>query len=248
VANVLDSIMRDAGGPQALVSQTLLTQSLIEQIGSFDDLKEAVMDAQMLRLRVNEVGGLQGLDHLVQEVRSLRSEQDELKATVEGADGLRAKATKYNSMKQAFAAIDNGSALGFAEETSATMAPKQITSVTAFGVSNTTAMEDTGPMNPARVRMIKSEPDGEDLNEHVHEPTHPDLSPWEKTGSNHVPLGPRRPNKRSTDQGYPDAWKRQKLQDERERTGFGTAPFNFGRPTAAPSQSFSWSDEHGHFR
>jgi hypothetical protein len=254
-ADVLRPVARDAGGPQALVSQALSVRELIEQAGSLEELKGTFMDAQMLRLRVNEVGGLHGLDHLVSTVQSLRSEQQEyaeLKAKLDGPDGLQAKATKYTLLQQAFAVIDNSSALNSTP-------------------SEATPSEATVPMNPARARLINSTPDYQDPDRDLYEPKLLMPNSSRKTGSNDVPLGPLRSGKRSADQSSSDWRKKRRPDDGKESNaarrprvdvdrasamvhatlspsiqGSSTAPFVFGRPTIGTNQfTFEYGNEHG---
>lgn len=101
-------MIREAGGAKALVTRIQTLQSLINEAGSLQDLEKEIGDIRMVRQRFDEVGGLQGLSRLVSDDHSLRAEQQEhvqLRAIVEGPNGLRAKAHNYDMLQQAFATI-----------------------------------------------------------------------------------------------------------------------------------------------
>jgi hypothetical protein len=216
-ADALRPIVRDAGGPQALVSHTQSVQELLERVGGLEELKDMVLDAQMLRLRVDDVGGLDGLDNLIIRsnlLRSERREHSELKAQVSGKDGLRDKARKYDELQQAFAAVERGNAVahtpiecvGPVAQRSVKHPVKTVSTISHVSKSITQAPRDASSgvvvnMNPDRARLLTSTPPRSDPNRDLYEPQPLVRNSSRKTGSNDIPLGRPRESKSSTGQG-----------------------------------------------
>jgi hypothetical protein len=203
-ADALRPIVRDAGGPQALVAQTESTQALIEKAGGFQELSEMVLDAQILRLRVDQVGGLHGLDNLIVRSNLLRSESREhaeLRAQVEGPEGLRDKALKYDMVQQAFAAVERGSAFERPSLGPANPIPTMYHGNTTNRAPRSASSSEVAvTMNPARARLLTATPPLSDPNRDLYEPKHPVCDSSRKTGSNDVPLGRHRDVKFSATQ------------------------------------------------
>jgi hypothetical protein len=205
-ANTLRPIVRDAGGPQALVIQTQSIQALIEKAGGVQKLKEMVLDAQMLRLRVDQVGGLHGLDDLIVRsnlLRSERREHAELRNQVEGPEGLKDKALKYDMAQQAFAAIERGPAVERTQDGHVNPAStRQQTSNKALQAPRSASLSEVAVMmNPARARLLTASPPLSDPDRDLYEPKLLVSNLSRKTGSNDVPLGRYRDVKFSANQG-----------------------------------------------
>ncbi|KAF2819552.1 hypothetical protein CC86DRAFT_412859 [Ophiobolus disseminans] len=210
-AELLRPMVREAGSVQALASRTQSVASLIEEAGGIDELKELVTNAQLLRLSLDEVGGLQGLHNLVSQANRQHAEQQklaELRASVDGPVGFRAKALKYDMLQQAFAAIQREPA---AEQprtgrttphtnVSQAQVPRNIsnlrtvqTNYAAVANHNTLTPRGAAIMNPARAAMLSAAPRGRDPDRDLIEAPPPLKRPNStKTGSNDVPLGKRR--------------------------------------------------------
>jgi hypothetical protein len=240
-ADVLRPIVRDAGGPQALVSQTQSVQELLERVGGMQELNEMVLDAQMLRLRVDDVGGLHGLENLTRRSDLLDSEQQEhseLKAQVLGKDGLRDKARKYDELQQAFAAIDRGNVRGnVVARTSIEYAgpraqrsvihpTRPVSTRTHVSKSITQAPRNASSgvavgMNPDRARLLTSTPPRSDPNRDLYEPAPLVRDSPRKTGSNDIPLGRPRDGKPSSGQGPQNVATGTKRKYEQNPQGVG---------------------------
>ncbi|KAJ6203459.1 hypothetical protein J3E72DRAFT_401976 [Bipolaris maydis] len=175
-ADVLKPIIREAGGLQALVSQMQSVRSLIERTGSLPELEELVSAVNLFRVGLDKVGGLQGLYGLMAEVKDLREQQlafRETKARVDCPNGLAAKAAKYDSLMQAFSAVQ--------------------------ATEEHTAPAGTATINPARATLIASVPLEMDPYRDLYEAPRVE-KPRNKTGSNNIPLGPARAHGRTTSQ------------------------------------------------
>jgi len=217
-ADLLRPMVREAGGVQALASRMQSVETLIEEAGGIRELKDLVADAHGLRLRLDEVGGLQGLNHLVSQVNRLRSEQrenTELLAIINGPNGLKAKALKYDMLQQAFAAIERGPineqsytsrpkpVMGTSQAQVVRTSPRNHATSTAAARSSAPASEGVAAMNPERARMLSAAPRARDPDRDLYEPPPPKRRPSTKTGSNDVPLGkPRAGRGSSIEQGY----------------------------------------------
>jgi hypothetical protein len=236
-AEVLRPIVRDAGGPQALVAQTQSFQKLLEQVGGMQKLNEMVLDGQLLRIRVDEVGGVDGLDNLIERSHLLDIEQQdhsELRAQVLGKHGLMDKARKYDELQKAFAAVEGGSV----DERSPDDAPggiqrsqrnpakprwtkshasKPITQAPRNDLSSVVAVK----MNPARARLLTSTPPRGDPNRDLYEPKPPVRDSSRKTGSNDIPLGRPRNGKLPAEQGLTNAATGMKRKHEQEPQNIG---------------------------
>jgi hypothetical protein len=236
-AEVLRPIVRDAGGPQALVAQTQSFQKLLEQVGGMQKLNEMVLDGQLLRIRVDEVGGVDGLDNLIERSHLLDIEQQdhsELRAQVLGKHGLRDKARKYDELQKAFAAVEGGSV----DERSPNDAPhgiqrsqrnpakprwtkshasKPITQAPQKDLSSEVAVK----MNPARARLLTSTPPRGDPNRDLYEPKPPARDSSRKTGSNDIPLGRPRNGKLPAEQGLTNVATGMKRKHEQEPQNIG---------------------------
>ncbi|KAF2028741.1 hypothetical protein EK21DRAFT_90410 [Setomelanomma holmii] len=216
-ADIFRPFVREAGGLEAFTSQAQSMQSLISEAGGMKELQKQLLDAHMLRLRVDEVGGLHGLDHLVAEVARLRMEHQslaELRACLEGPNGIKAKALKFDMLQQAFAAIQRDPAIG--PQPAFNNIPPLVAPSNAPGQQdNATGPNGVVAMNPDRARLLSSAgPPDRDPNRDLYEPPPPPRQPDRKTGSNQMPLGPPRKGRLSIDQQYPKTnSKKRKHQD-----------------------------------
>ncbi|KAF1916358.1 hypothetical protein BDU57DRAFT_496914 [Ampelomyces quisqualis] len=230
-ADAFRPFIRDAGGLQALTSQYASIQSLIEQVGGLEELKELITDEQMIRLRVSEVGGLPGLDHLVAQINFLRAEQreyTELKVMVDSPDGLRAKALKYDMLQEAFAAINRtqaGSA-GMAQVTTPSV------SLTVPVQDHPVISEAVAAMNPARAHLLNLAPRPQDPDRDLYEPKPLIKSSKRMTGSNDVPLGRVRAASRPVDQGQSTASNKRQHETEPEAHPAKRPRVDIGRASA----------------
>jgi hypothetical protein len=236
-AEVLRPIVRDAGGPQALVAQTQSLQKLLERVGGMQKLNEMVLDGQLLRIRVDEVGGVDGLDNFIGRSHLLDIEQQdhsELRAQVLGKHGLRNKARKYDELQKAFAAVEGGSvderspddAPGGIQRSQRNLAKprwtkshasKPITQAPRNDLSSVVAVK----MNPARARLLTSTPPRGDPNRDLYEPKPPARDSSRKTGSNDIPLGRPRNGKLPAEQGLTNAATGMKRKHEQEPQNIG---------------------------
>lgn len=195
---MLRPLIREAGGAQAFVTRAQALQSLADANGGLQELTEQVRDAASLtRQGLRKLGGVQGLTRLVTEVDNLRSEQREhaaLRASVEGPDGLRSRALKYDMLQQAFAAVQRGPANG-PPQTNRTLlqsAPVQKVATGAPAQGSTSSYANGPVINPARAQLLSAAPDRRDPDRDLYEPPPPPPPPATKTGSNHIPLGSKR--------------------------------------------------------
>ncbi|KAF3053045.1 hypothetical protein E8E11_011583 [Didymella keratinophila] len=166
-ADVLRPLIRETGGLQALISQTNVMRTLIEKAGGLRELELFVSDLRTIRDTLDELRGSRGLPGLAAEVRDLlerRQQLKELASEVDGPNGLREKAAKYEKLTKAFAGVQNTSTFR-----------KPATSNAA--------------MNPARARMITNTPLEADPDRDLYEAPPPVAQPNNRTGSNNTPLG-----------------------------------------------------------
>lgn len=215
--DALRPIVRAAGGVQALTFLTQSAQELIEKAGSLQNLKQIVKDTTMFRHRFDELGGLRGLDQLVSHSNALQARQRELaelRSTVDGVDGLRAKASKYDMLQQAFAAIDGG-----AENKPTQPSAPTTTAKTKHRTTPPSSVHDATPpcdvsvmMNPERARLLSLVPDRDDPHKHLYAPK---LKPPARNlstkadNANNIPLGRPRPSS-SVDRDVSDTQRKRK--------------------------------------
>jgi hypothetical protein len=155
------------------------------------------------------------LSHLVSQANRQRSEQHDhakLKASIDGPDGMRAKALKHDMLQQAFAAIQRGPAAeqaqancfgSLTENTTAAGPPRRDSAsvnTTAAVIKSTAPVHSSTPsaggapvMNPARARLLSAAPSDRDPDRDLYEAPPPPRQPSTRTGSNDVPLGKPRP-------------------------------------------------------
>jgi hypothetical protein len=198
--DALRPLIREAGGLQALALQAQTMRSLMEQAGGLNELIEMVMDAHMLQLRVADVGGLQGLDNLVSQVNILRFEQrefNELKAIIDGPNGLRVKASKYDILQQALTAVEKASTNSHTQvdHSNAGYNSMQTTRSTAQAHRNSILSGASAAIHPARALLLSATPDARDPDRDLYEPQSLGTT-VQNTGSNQIPLGLSRSSKR----------------------------------------------------
>jgi hypothetical protein len=166
-ADVLRPLVRETGGLQALISQTNTMRTLIDKAGGLRELELFVSDLRTIRDTLDKLRGSRGLLDLAAEVRNLlesKQQLDGLASEVDGPNGLREKAAKYEKLTKAFADVQNTCTLR-----------KPVTSNIA--------------MNPARARMITNTPLEADPDRDLYEALPPVAKPNNRTGSNNTPLG-----------------------------------------------------------
>lgn len=197
-------------------------QSLIEQSGGLHELQELVLDARKLRLRLDAVGGLQGLDHLVSEVNRLRADQQalaEARDNVDGPDGIKAKALKYDMLQQAFVAIQRGHAIDHPQAgPSGTPGGVMRPSSVVVPAPNAPVANAVATMNPDRARLLTLAPPDCDPDWDLYEPPPPPHKHKTKTGSNKMPLGQPRNDRQSNDQEYPMTYSKKRTQQDEPQT------------------------------
>lgn len=166
-ADVLRPLVRETGGIQALISQTSTMRTIIDKAGGLRELELFVSDLRTIRDTLDELRGSRGLLGLPEEVRDLlesKQQLDGLASEVDGPNGLREKAAKYEKLTKAFADEQNASTI------------------------RRPAISDAA-MNPARARMISATPLDTDPNRDLYEAPPPVAEPNNRTGSNNTPLG-----------------------------------------------------------
>ncbi|KAH7410392.1 hypothetical protein DE146DRAFT_353270 [Phaeosphaeria sp. MPI-PUGE-AT-0046c] len=207
--DMIRPIIRGAGGLQFMMTQAQSISSLIEEAGGLEELRAVVADARRVRTCIDSIGGNSGLDRLRSQVQELRKDQQELaklKAQLDKPDGLRAKVQKYSKLQQAFHAIETGVAFD----------STQTCPFDAFPLAHKSqAVPDSAiGMNPARAQLLSEAPK-KDFDQDLYEPKPPVTNPVRKTGSNGVPLGPIRGNKRAQGHTWKTPGKRQNDDEER---------------------------------
>ncbi|KAF1931587.1 uncharacterized protein M421DRAFT_2245 [Didymella exigua CBS 183.55] len=166
-ADVLRPLVRESGGLQALISQINIMRNIIDKAGGLQELEQFVSDLRTIRDTIDELRGSRGLVGLAAEVRDLlqsKQKQDRLAAEVNGPNGLREKAAKYEKLAKTFADVQNTSKLQWRSASNAAM-------------------------NPARARMISATPLEVDPDRDLYEAPPPVAKPNNRTGSNNTPLG-----------------------------------------------------------
>jgi hypothetical protein len=200
--DALRPLLRDAGGMQALTLQIQSIRPLVEQAGGLDKLKAMIMDAQMLRLEVAKVGGLQGLDNLVSQVNILRFEQrefNELKAHIDGPNGLRAKALKYDILQQAFTAIERAPTTNHTQvgHLSTGYSSTKIARSIAQARQSSPSSEASAGMHPAEALLLSAKSRARNPDRDLYEPqAFGNNTTAQHLGSNHVQIGSSRAGKR----------------------------------------------------
>lgn len=236
MADMVRPIFQGAGGLQYMMTQAQSISSMIEEAGGVEELRALVAEAYMLRFRVNDVGGLAGIDQLISQVNLLQGSHQELielKAQLDKPDGLRAKVQKYSKLQKAFYAIETGAAFDSAHTSQLDAYPL------AHGAKTSVAATDQGQptsdiavgMNPARARLLAKAPI-QDPNRDLYEPKPPVTNPCQKTGSNDVPLGPTQGGKRCQDLDSKAPRKRRHNDEERVTNVAKRPRVNIGRASA----------------
>ncbi|KAH4059226.1 hypothetical protein HBI62_053910 [Parastagonospora nodorum] len=200
--DVLRPVIEDAGGPEAASFLVQSVQALIEQVGSLEDIWQLVESTATIRRRLHELGGLQGLDQLVTDSKNLLAEQQalaKLERIIDGPNGLRAKAAKYDRLQQAFTSVEAGRDAKFpptnvsgamstwkkktrcaskknsAADSATTKAlplntiQKQYSTLPSL-TGSTILSTELGVINAARARLLTSEPDHGDPDRDLYEP------------------------------------------------------------------------------
>jgi hypothetical protein len=168
------------------VKQLQSVRSLIAQAGGLPELQELVSDIHLLKISVDEVGGLQGLHNLISEAKDLCSKHREYvkwRNLLDGPNGLIAKGAKFDRLTQAFTEIHNAPvnfAYGKPSLPLAVARPTPVALVTSAVL---------GTINPARASRIGSAAPRDDPDRDLYEPL-PPVQPRNRTGSNSEPLGP----------------------------------------------------------
>ena len=198
-ADMLRPLIREAGGLQALISQTHTVRALIEKAGGLQELEQFVSDLRTIRDTLDEMTGSQGLGSLASEVRHLltiKQEHAELGSQVNDASNLKAKAARYERLMQAFTDVQTDIPYhqhnAITSNSSSTHAKRGIQSAIApTGGPPTEGGSIAVPstMNPARARLISTTSLEADPDRDLYEATPPVTKPLNKTGSNSTPLG-----------------------------------------------------------
>lgn len=239
MADIIRPALRGAGGPPSMVTRAQSVSSLIEEAGGLVELQALVAAAHMLRFRVNDVGGLHGIDNLISQAKQLQGKQQELadlKAQIDQPDGLRATAQKYSRLQQAFLAIETGVPSYNAQTSQShtyTLANGSKTSTTSTD-EDLSGLKGTAAMNPARARMLSSSKAPEqDPDRDLYEPKPFGIKPSISTkGSNHIPLGTPRGRGRLQN-GVSEAPKKRHRDDEERETKVAKRPrIDVGRASA----------------
>ncbi|UPX09652.1 uncharacterized protein EKO05_0000337 [Ascochyta rabiei] len=259
-ADVLRPLIREAGGLQALISQMHATKTLIDKAGGLRELEKFVSDLRTIRDTLDELKGSQGLGGLVSEVRALlahKQQHVELKSRVDGPNGLRTKAARYEKLIQAVTDVQNDTQPWKQNPTAST-----VSSVRASSSSTQPARSQQSPagpaaMNPARARLISATPLEADPDRDLYEPVPPVAEPLNKTGSNNTPLGVSQVQpvassstlkRKGVENTAPSVWKRARVDLDRasalvqaslspstdKQLGRGSAQSNTAAGTAGP--------------
>ncbi|KAH9864627.1 hypothetical protein J1614_010562 [Plenodomus biglobosus] len=230
-AGILSSLIREAGGVQALVSSVTSIRSLIDQVGDLRELQSFVSNTQLLRASVDEAGGLQGLHNFVSEVCALRSEQQAYARygnTVGNLDELISKAAKYDKIKFAFAesAASDNAGHGLQKP----LIARDLSSATAAAIhpARATLISIPAPRNDAEGDLYE-DPDGDSRKPWRSGPNAMSLG---KTGTNSMPLGRGRAAAKSINQMYG-----REISKRRQDHG---PPVNTKRPRIDIGQDFAF--------
>jgi hypothetical protein len=182
--DMLRPFLQEAGGLQALVLQFHTMRTLIDKAGGLGELEQFVSDLGSIRDTLDKIRGTQGLDGLALEVKDLlmsHQEHAELRSQVDGPNGLRAKAVRYEKLRQAFAEIPTNTTTHTIHN-----APP-LTYVRPIEQIESTAVPSS--MNPARARLISATPLEVDPDRDLYEAAPLVSVPCKKTGSNNTPFG-----------------------------------------------------------
>jgi hypothetical protein len=204
-------------------------QILIEKAGSLKTLQRIVQDTTMFRQRFDELGGLQGLDQLVSQANTLQVKQRELaelRSDIDGPTGLKARASKYDQLQQAFAAIERSpaDALAKASAPTAKIMAKQMNTPPSSTSSATPSSDTSVKMNPERARLLSAKPHPRDPDRDLYEPR---LQPPPRNlstkadNANNIPLSrlPPLPSRFPADRDLSGTWRK------RKHDGDSQAPF-----------------------
>jgi hypothetical protein len=224
-ADALTPLVQEAGGLDRFVSQSESLQALIDSVGGLQELEELVEEAYMLRAKVGDVGGLQGLGRLVSEVEVLRARQhgrDKARADVDELEVLRVKASKYDRLQQAFAAIQNEPISTGRVQKDGETGGKNIGTI-ATRTQNADLQSTQKPLvpdtaatiHPARARLLSVTHHHQDSSlGDLYEALRPFRTSLHKTGSNDVPLGSSRTTRPSLDRVKVDGTLKRSQIDE----------------------------------
>ncbi|KAJ4352819.1 hypothetical protein N0V95_003927 [Ascochyta clinopodiicola] len=191
-ADVLRPLIREAGGLQALISQTHTMRTLIEKAGGLRELEKFVSDLRTIRDTLDELKGSRGLSDLASEVRALltyKQQHAELISQVDGPNGLRAKAARYERLMQAVIDVQNDTQRWQQDPATSTVSSVRASPSSAQPARSQQSPADPAAMNPARARLISATPLEADPDRDLYEPVPPVAKPLNKTGSNNTPLG-----------------------------------------------------------
>lgn len=170
-ADILQPLIREAGGLQALVSQIQGMRALVDKVGGLRELEQFVSDLRSIRDTLDEFKGSQGLIGLASEVRDLLQGKQrliELQSEVDGPHGLRARADGYEKITPAF------------------------TDVQTITLSQQLASSSIA-MNPDRARLMSAGGLDDDPDHDLYGAPPPVVQPRNRTGSNKIPLGQHQP-------------------------------------------------------
>ncbi|KAL5118413.1 hypothetical protein ACEQ8H_003589 [Pleosporales sp. CAS-2024a] len=260
----LKSIMIDLGGLDTVLELVTTIQDLVEQAGSIETLREIVEDPAKVRVRVSALGGLDGIEHLVSQVNMLKGVQrafTKYQSACEAPNGIRAKASKYDQLQQAFNAIATGS-ISDAARTKVQSSvkkknqpatkkipnrkppnlvdpyPKSITKqmvTPPSTISSSTARSEAAiTMNPERARLLESAPDCKDPDRDLYEPPPPpSLADRKPTKANSIPLGRPRSSRPLDNGDESDSWRKRKYNGSQlSETTIKRPRIDFGRASA----------------
>jgi hypothetical protein len=161
-----------------------------------------------IQQKLNIECDLRGIDALITEVRSLRATKErftKLNSEVEGPNGLRLKASKYEALKQSLDTVkqtfDEGSnntgqhnPPSF-NEPSCDMTHGMNAGSTNWPVQSTGNRGDASAvsgMNPERARLINTTSSKGKPSRDLYEAIRPIINQQRRTGSNMIPLGTRK--------------------------------------------------------
>ncbi|KAH6644108.1 hypothetical protein C7974DRAFT_14371 [Boeremia exigua] len=166
-ADMFRSLVGEAGGLSALMSQTNTMKMLVDNVGGPRELEQFVSDLRTIRDVLCDFKGSQGLVGFASEIGDLLRSKHiyaELQSEVLGPEGLKVRAAKYEKLVQAFNDVQNAT-------------------------SSKRSFAGTDTMNPARARMILSTPLEADPDRDLYEAPLAVTKRNNKTGSNNTPLG-----------------------------------------------------------
>ncbi|KAL6707808.1 hypothetical protein ACN47E_003708 [Coniothyrium glycines] len=219
-ADALNPVVCQAGGVQALISFLQSVRPLVEQAGGTDELRDLILEAHLLRIGVDAVGGLHALYNLRHELAALKikkNEHDQLLEKVNGPNGLISRAQKFDHLVGSFHNIkkesintDQWHRKHIKTVQAGTVLPDQ--TPTALQLST----EGLTLINPARASMMSAASLRDDPNRDLYEAT-PLVSQkkgFTRTGSNKVPLGRVLSQTQGNDVAQADLSRKRSQQDE----------------------------------